>query len=210
MSLSSSISGLKQQKGQMILEILLALILSVHAQRGKCYQSNRAPPQTHNPPPPKPEPVAPKPVTVPKPQPDDQSDYGLSPFSVDCLSLHNSARLAMGIPALTWSAELENSAKSWAITTSRSGFRHSGTPGVGENLYSGSGGSCIAAVTAWLSEAAKVSNPGAAISAALNGVVGHYTQVMWKGTTHLGCGSSGNDVVCQYSPAGNVISQKPY
>jgi hypothetical protein len=41
--------------------------------------------------------------------------------------------------------------------------------------------------------------------------VGHYTQVIWRNTTHVGGGLSsgnGNDVlVCNYSPAGNVSGE---
>jgi len=48
---------------------------------------------------------------------------------------------------------------------------------------------------------------------------GHFTQVVWKNSTELGCGAAqgvktfqGNQynafyVVCQYGPAGNVIGQ---
>lgn len=42
--------------------------------------------------------------------------------------------------------------------------------------------------------------------------VGHYTQIIWPGTTHVGCGISsnrGNDfLVCRYSPPGNVMGQR--
>jgi len=45
-------------------------------------------------------------------------------------------------------------------------------------------------------------------------VVGHYTQVIWKTTTHVGCAivtNGTNDyLVCRYSPAGNWIGQKSY
>ena len=33
---------------------------------------------------------------------------------------------------------------------------------------------------------------------------GHFTQVVWKGTTNLGCGTSGRILVCRYSPPGNM------
>jgi len=32
---------------------------------------------------------------------------------------------------------------------------------------------------------------------------GHYTQVVWKSTTHLGCATYGRHLVCQYGPSGN-------
>lgn len=34
---------------------------------------------------------------------------------------------------------------------------------------------------------------------------GHFTQVVWKGTTKLGCGLSGDYVVCRYSERGNLL-----
>jgi hypothetical protein len=43
---------------------------------------------------------------------------------------------------------------------------------------------------------------------------GHYAQMVWRGTTRIGCGlahGQGQEyLVCRYSPAGNVPRQKPY
>ena len=50
-------------------------------------------------------------------------------------------------------------------------------------------------------------------------VCGHYTQVMWKGSTEVGCGmavcdegaNAQSDVwVCNYDPPGNWIGQRPW
>ena len=44
--------------------------------------------------------------------------------------------------------------------------------------------------------------------------VGHYSQIVWKTTTKVGCGfaeSNGNDVlVCDYAPPGNVMGEQAY
>jgi hypothetical protein len=52
-------------------------------------------------------------------------------------------------------------------------------------------------------------NPGKSIN---SNAIGHFTQVVWKGSTQLGCGigvTTGNSVygVCNYSPAGNYLGQ---
>ena len=43
-----------------------------------------------------------------------------------------------------------------------------------------------------------------------DGSTGHFTQLVWVGTTKVGCGRSqckGNDiVVCNYDPPGNVMT----
>ena len=49
----------------------------------------------------------------------------------------------------------------------------------------------------------------AAVSATGNWVdVAHYTQMIWKGTTHVGCayhqGGPWTYLICRYSPPGNV------
>merc|ERR1719326_2392685 len=43
---------------------------------------------------------------------------------------------------------------------------------------------------------------GAVSGFAMN--TGHYTQVVWKTSTALGCGVQGRLLVCQYGPGGNM------
>jgi hypothetical protein len=38
-----------------------------------------------------------------------------------------------------------------------------------------------------------------------NGGYGHYSQIMWRKTTSVGCGLVGKYLACRYSPAGNVM-----
>lgn len=39
---------------------------------------------------------------------------------------------------------------------------------------------------------------------------GHFTQVVWKDTERLGCGASGDYVVCRYQPQGNMRMGRNY
>ncbi|BBN13809.1 hypothetical protein MPTK1_6g06560 [Marchantia polymorpha subsp. ruderalis] len=46
-------------------------------------------------------------------------------------------------------------------------------------------------------------------------IASHYTQVVWRDTAALGCGSATCPsgalfVVCSYDPPGNVVGQLPY
>lgn len=97
--------------------------------------------------------------------------------------------------------------------------------GAGENLYASyTTAASIAtdtlansALNSWYGEVAKYNyaNPGFAAS------TGHFTQVVWKSSTQLGCGAAqgtktinGTEykafyVVCHYAPAGNVTGQFP-
>jgi hypothetical protein len=73
------------------------------------------------------------------------------------------------------------------------------------------------AVKSWYDEVSKYdyNNPG------FSSATGHFTQVVWKSSTQLGCGAArgvktlnGTNynafyVVCHYSPAGNVQGQFP-
>ena len=102
-------------------------------------------------------------------------------------------------------------------------LRHSVNREHGENLYqagpmTGSDGSMavqkIAAqnvVDSWGSEMKNYDYAGNSC----HGVCGHYTQVVWKSTTEVGCGTAvcGNKAqiwVCRYAPSGNMAGQRPY
>ncbi|TPP65506.1 GLIPR1 protein 1 [Fasciola gigantica] len=53
-----------------------------------------------------------------------------------------------------------------------------------------------------------------------SGMCGHYTQLVWASTTHVGCGVRdcgfnanfpyGLSIVCNYGPGGNMIGELPY
>jgi hypothetical protein len=95
--------------------------------------------------------------------------------------------------------------------------------GVGENIAAGAPSESIAAaVASWVNE--KSSYDYATNTCASGQMCGHYTQIIWKTTTAVGCahvscttpiaalgGATKWDFsVCDYSPPGNYVGQRPY
>ena len=138
------------------------------------------------------------------------------------LAVHNSERVLVGVPALTWSNSLAADAQAWADHLADiDQMVHAGSdtnPNEGENLAAGSSGGYTDGQLAqlWADEKSyfvegtfpDVSSDGNWAS------VGHYTQMIWRNTTQVGCGhasSSGTDyLVCRYNPSGNYIGEKVY
>lgn len=143
-------------------------------------------------------------------------------LSEQMLSLHNSERAQVGVAPLTWSDNLAADAQRWADHLASTGqFEHAGSdenPDSGENLAAGGAGSFTATQLAqlWAGEKAyfrygkfpDLSTDGNWAS------VGHYTQVIWRNTTEIGCavatGSGSDYLVCRYNPPGNYSGQAPY
>lgn len=113
---------------------------------------------------------------------------------------NNAISLACTAAPLLWSRTLANYAQTVSDTCV---FAHSHGP-YGENLAIGPGLSCTGAVQLWVNEEQQWS-PGDGFSEA----TGHFTQVVWKGSTQVGCAttscSNGDFITCSYNPPGNVI-----
>jgi uncharacterized protein YkwD len=119
---------------------------------------------------------------------------------------HNAARVKHCAGALTWSSKLAAYAQNWADTLKSKGcvFGHSGG-NYGENLAAGTEGVLDpeATVAMWYDEIKQYKFPDGGFSMK----TGHFTQLVWRSTTHVGCGHvacRGNDIwVCEYDPPGN-------
>jgi pathogenesis-related protein 1 len=101
-----------------------------------------------------------------------------------------------------------------------------GTGGLGENIAAGAPTETIAAaVSSWVGEAMYYDHTTNTCSAPTGQSCGHYTQIVWKATTGVGCahvscttnspfGTTGGGKwdfsVCDYSPPGNYVGQPPY
>lgn len=140
-----------------------------------------------------------------------------SGFVQEILAAHNRYRAEVGAPPLQWSDELATSAKQWADHLASTGdWAHSMPSGEGQSLAKGSNGSLTLSqmVDMWGNEK-QFYKPGSFPDVSTNGNwgdVGHYTQMIWRNTTHVGGGvSTGNGwdfLVCNYSPAGNVMGER--
>jgi uncharacterized protein YkwD len=138
---------------------------------------------------------------VPGPSdPDDPMQPYAAGWQSDVLNAHNEFRADHCAPALTWADDLASSAQAWADACV---FAHDSGRGFGENLAGGS----ERPTELWYAESVdyKFTAPGFSSS------TGHFTQVVWRASTKLGCGraqcSFGVYYVCRYFPAGNVLGQ---
>lgn len=131
------------------------------------------------------------------------------------LEAHNRWRSTVGVPPLRWSNALANYAQEWAQTLLQNNkFEHRSPSPYGENLAMASGQMLSPArvVDMWGDEVADYDY--GRNHCQRGKMCGHYTQVVWKNTTEVGCAVARNDRrevwVCNYNPPGNYIGQRPY
>ena len=142
---------------------------------------------------------------------------GQSGMAQEILAAHNRYRAEVGVAPLQWSDGLAASAQQWANQLAATGrFEHSGAAECLARATSGAK-TLTGFVDMWGDEEkpyfkygvwpdiSNTGNPGAA---------GHYTQIVWRNTTEVGCGlasANGEDtLVCHYSPPGNVEGEAPF
>jgi uncharacterized protein YkwD len=139
------------------------------------------------------------------------------------LDYHNKVRKEVGVEPVKWSNELAEYAQKWADKLAASGeLEHRPATGewaqkYGENLAVNQ--SALKGAEAWYAEM-KDYTKGTPIPEDFSKfTAGHYTQMVWKGTTKIGAGSAVVQqgrfkglvvVVCNYDPPGNIIGEKPY
>lgn len=143
---------------------------------------------------------------------------------------HNEFRRLHGTAPLALDTELEREAEAWAsfhIKTFGNRLTHQweycrgskssesvcASTGNSENLAWVSynqGAELEDAVDSWYSEVKDVVWSSDGKYQGKTGVVGHLTQLLWKGTTKVGCGMAaspgvGTVTVCRYDPPGNYL-----
>ncbi|HEY2444643.1 MAG TPA: CAP domain-containing protein [Rhizomicrobium sp.] len=138
---------------------------------------------------------------------------------IEILSAHNRYRWEVGVPALRWSDELAATALLWAQHLAEvRRFEHSGALGTGENLAMWTAGKSTLTqlvdlwgaekrffIQSYFPDVSKIGDWR---------TVGHYTQIVWRDTTEVGCGRAtggGYDfLVCQYAPQGNFMGRRVF
>lgn len=128
------------------------------------------------------------------------------------LAAHNALRAAVGSPPLAWSAEVAAFAERRAVTLAQTcTLAHAPGP-YGENLAGQTGVHPAAdGVALWAAEKDKFA--GGTFDPAAG--AGHYTQVVWRATTQVGCAAvqcqkdamTWTLQVCNYAPPGNILGQ---
>jgi uncharacterized protein YkwD len=139
-------------------------------------------------------------------------------YEAGMLASHNMYRARHGVAALMWNASLAEIASRWAQELcDRHALVPSNSKTLGENLAVGS--DARRSVDQWYAEIRNYSHSRPGFAAR------HFTQVVWRGTTQLGCAFASMDKdgqpcrlaidgrlrlaqphVCEYFPAGNVLS----
>jgi len=138
----------------------------------------------------------------------------------ELLAAQNKYRIEMGESALVWSDKLAKTAQSWAehLANDVHAMVHSGAIATGENLATWTAGRATLTrlVEIWGAEKqyfVDASFPAVSRTGDWK-AVGHYSQLVWRNTTEVGCGlatGGGQDyLVCQYNPQGNMADEKPF
>ena len=137
------------------------------------------------------------------------------------LAAHNYERALVGHAPLVWDPVLADHAASYGPVLGRLGdLRHSpreSRPGERENLAMAWRGTLTPAqiVGLWANEK-KLMQPGLFPAVSRSGNwedVGHYTQMVWPTTTHVGCAIYSTDwdyLICRYTPPGNEDGKRVF
>ncbi|KAM5353976.1 hypothetical protein ACJ41O_000626 [Fusarium nematophilum] len=143
------------------------------------------------------------PAAIPSNEPEWKEDDS---FTSAVLNSTNVYRGEHNASSLDWNTTLEDFASDYLDSLDDCEFEHSGGP-YGENLAIGYP-NVTASVEAWGDERDEYDFGDAEFSKE----TGHFTQLVWRDTTAVGCGRKlcgerGWYLVCEYWPRGNVEGQ---
>lgn len=156
----------------------------------------------------------------PRPAPQPMLLRGDAALRDIMLAEHNRARSAVKAVPLRWNPGLAANATAHATQLARRNqLDHAPARlgGEGENLWLGTRArfGFHDMVAAWTGER-RLFKRGRMPDVSVSGRwkdVGHYTQIIWRGTREVGCGVASNAsnevLVCRYYPQGNLVGLDP-
>ena len=152
-------------------------------------------------------------------RPAGQRPQNLEDFEARLLAIHNRERARTGAPPLVWDGRLAAAASAFGpALIARGSLAHSdpaSRPGQGENLWMGSRGAySLEEMAGSWAEEKQLFRPGIFPDVSATGKygdVGHYTQMIWRGSTSVGCAlrrsARWDFLICRYAPPGNVVGR---
>lgn len=164
------------------------------------------------------------PVQPAQPPTIQQSGSQFTPAEANAMvNYHNQVRGEVGVGPVRWSPQIAQFAQQWADEMAAKGkFEHRprSQQQYGENLAAGSSPtySPLDGAKQWYDEKKLFRAPNGVFTAALM-PAGHYTQMVWRGSTEIGAGKAiirrgqmkgWTVIVCNYNPPGNMIGAKVY
>jgi len=150
----------------------------------------------------------------------NEEDSSLSSDKESVVNRHNEIRQELYTGAdVSWSDTVASTAQAYAeVLASKGTMEHDMNTPYGENLAIATYNiDYTTATNMWYEE--KPYYDYASNDCISGEMCGHYTQIIWKDTTEIGCGSAiiqtgrfenGVIVVCRYNPSGNYIGVQPY
>ncbi|XP_066911241.1 uncharacterized protein [Clytia hemisphaerica] len=137
----------------------------------------------------------------------------MADFKNDILKTHNTYRKTHRSNPLKWSNKLQANAQRWADKLAKKGYlQHENQSEEGENIACMKGAELTGerAATMWYDEVKYYDYSKPTFSSK----TGHFTQLVWNGSTELGVGrataSNGMQfVVARYNPPGNILGKFP-
>ncbi|MCL4108280.1 UNVERIFIED_CONTAM: hypothetical protein GTU68_065308 [Idotea baltica] len=151
---------------------------------------------------------------MPKPKPSLSKKQLFS----GALDSHNRIRSKHGLKPLKWSDKLAAYSQEWAnhlgAGNSCKMYHRSGSPPFGREVSRERNSVTIKDVVKVWTDEERWYNYNTN-SCQLGKKCGHYTQVVWRDTTEVGCavkfcGDKSQNWVCSYNPPGNYTGVRPY
>jgi len=137
----------------------------------------------------------------------DLTELSLAGWKQDVVDTHNFYREKHGAPPLVWDNKLASDAAQCLRKQSYPPFHLEHCGNNGQNIAAAAPKmNPPSGVTNWYNEIKYTPGKKGKVTS-FNYKTGHYTQVVWKSTSKVGCAKNQNFLVCDYSSPGNFAGR---